>query len=52
MNLEETLNIATQLAVALDAAAVRGIVHRDIKPENLHAARGRLARSWILGSRS
>jgi serine/threonine protein kinase/tetratricopeptide (TPR) repeat protein len=44
MKLDETLGVAIQVAMALEAAHAEGIVHRDIKPENIMLRQDRFVR--------
>ena len=52
MSIDAVLDLAIQLADALDAAHSEGIVHRDIKPANLFVTERGRPRFWILGWRS
>jgi serine/threonine protein kinase len=40
LTLDETLEVARQVASALEAAHSRGIIHRDLKPGNIKFTRG------------
>ena len=48
LKLDETLGVAIQVAMALEAAHAEGIVHRDIKPENIMLRQDRFVRDRIV----
>jgi eukaryotic-like serine/threonine-protein kinase len=49
MPLSDVLDIAAQVAEALDYAHERGVVHRDIKPSNIMIVQGRRAKIMDFG---
>ena len=49
LTVDEALDVATQVASALDSAHQAGIVHRDIKPENIMLRRDQLVKVLDFG---
>ncbi|MBV9442463.1 MAG: protein kinase, partial [Acidobacteriaceae bacterium] len=49
LSLDESIDIALQIAAALSAAHASGIVHRDIKPENVIARSDRVVKVLDFG---
>ena len=48
LSLEDSLQLATRVAEAVNAAHVRDIVHRDLKPGNIFLVDGRIDRVKVL----
>ena len=48
LTVEESVTVAVQVAMALEAAHELGVVHRDIKPKNLLLVGGRLDRVKLI----